>query len=201
MRKTILMPLVAIILASAVLLGVYNGLLGLRQARDEAELLSKMQTILPGSVSFEAEEYTGEDANIRSVYKGDTGYVVETVTYGYAGNITMLIGVSNEGKVTGLQIRQMQETWGLGAQALTDWEFLAQFLNTTGNVAIAASGADAFSSATQTPENEEAAAEEVYVDGISGATVTSKAIARSVNSAVAFVTGADAATQATKWGG
>ena len=201
MRKTILMPLVAIILASAVLLGAYNGLLGLRQARDEAELLSKMQTILPGSVSFEAEEYTGEDANIRSVYKGDTGYVVETATYGYAGNITMLIGVSNEGKVTGLQIRQMQETWGLGAQALTDWEFLAQFLNTSGNVAIATSGADAFSSATQTPEGEEPAAEEVYVDGISGATVTSKAITRSVNSAVAFVTGADAATQATKWGG
>ena len=201
MRKTILMPLVAIVLASAVLLGAYNGLLGLRQARDEAELLSKMQTILPGSVSFEAEEYTGEDANIRSVYKGDTGYVVETATYGYAGNITMLIGVSNEGKVTGLQIRQMQETWGLGAQALTDWEFLAQFLNTSGNVAIATSGADAFSSATQTPEGEEPAAEEVYVDGISGATVTSKAITRSVNSAVAFVTGADAATQATKWGG
>ena len=201
MRKTILMPFLAIILASAILLGAYNGLLGFRQARDEAELLSKMQTILPGSMTFEKEEYSGDDANIRSVYKGDTGYVVETVTYGYAGNITMLIGVSSEGKVTGLQIRQMQETWGLGAQALTDWEFLAQFLNTTGNVAIATSGADAFSGATQTPEGEEPAAEEVYVDGISGATVTSKAVARSVNSAVAFVTGADAATRATKWGG
>ena len=125
--------------------------------------------------------------------------MVNTVTYGYAGDITMLIGVSNEGKVTGLQVRNMQETYGLGAQALTDWEFLAQFLNTTGNVAIATSGADAFSSATQKTEGE-AAAEEVYVDGLTGATVTSKAIARSVNSAVAFVTGADVATEATKWG-
>ena len=201
MRKTILMPLVSLLVAAIVLLAAYNISLPARQARIQEELTAKMQTILPGSTTFTQEEYTGEDTNIRAVYKGETGYVVNTVTYGYAGNITMLVGVSNEGKVTGLQILQMQETWGLGAQALTDWEFLAQFLNTTGNVAIATSGADAFSSATQTPEGEEPAAEEVYVDGISGATVTSKAIARSVNSAVAFVTGADAATQATKWGG
>lgn len=198
MRKPILMPLLALVLAAGILLGAYNGLGAIRQARHEAELTAKMQTILPGSTVFTAEEYTGEDANIRTVYKGETGYVVETCTYGYAGNITMLIGVSNEGKVTGLQIRQMQETWGLGAQALTDWEFLAQFLNTTGNVAIATSGADAFSGATGTVE---AAGEETYVDGISGATVTSKAIARSVNSAVGFVTGADAVSEATSWGG
>lgn len=197
MHKSVLMPIVAILVASCILLGAYNGLLVFRQARDEAELKAKMQTILPGSSEFTQEEYTGEDSNIRAVYKGENGYVIQTVTYGYAGNITMLIGVSNEGKVTGLQIRQMQETYGLGAQALTDWEFLGQFLNTAGNVAIATSGADAFSVATQKP----AEGEEVYVDGISGATVTSKAIARSVNSAVAFVTGADATTQATKWGG
>ena len=198
MNKKILMPIVAIALACAILLGAYNGLLGIRQARDAAELTAKMQTILPGSQEFVPEEYTGEDTNIRSVYKGETGYVVETVTYGYAGNITMLIGVSNEGKVTGMQVRDMQETYGLGAQALTDWEFLAQFLNTTGNVSIATSGADAFSSATQKTEN--AAAEEVTVDGLTGATVTSKAIAKSVNSAVGFVTGADVVTEATKWG-
>ena len=198
MRKTILMPLVTLLLAAIVLLAAYNVSLPTRQARIQEELTAKMQTILPGSVTFTQEEYTGEDANIRAVYKGETGYVVNTVTYGYAGNITMLIGVSNEGKVTGLQVRDMQETYGLGAQALTDWEFLAQFLNTTGNVSIATSGADAFSSATQKTEN--AAAEEVTVDGLTGATVTSKAIAKSVNSAVGFVTGADVVTEATKWG-
>ena len=199
LRKTILMPLAALLVAAIVLLAAFNISLPARQARIQEELTAKMQTILPGSETFTQEEYTGEDANIRAVYKGETGFVVNTVTYGYAGDITMLIGVSNEGKVTGLQVRNMQETYGLGAQALTDWEFLAQFLNTTGNVAIATSGADAFSSATQKTEGE-AAAEEVYVDGLTGATVTSKAIARSVNSAVAFVTGADVATEATKWG-
>lgn len=200
MRKSILMPIVAIILASCILLGAYNGLSAIRQARDEAELTAKMQTLLPGSVNFTPEEYTGEDANIRTVYKGETGYVVQTVTYGYAGYITMLIGVSNEGAVTGLQVRQMQETYGLGAQALTDWEFLAQFLNTTGNVTVETSGVDAFSGATGTTGASGAEAE-TCVDAISGATVTSKAIARSVNSAVGFVTGADAVSEATSWGG
>jgi len=197
MRKTVWMPILAIILASAILLAGYNGLSGYRQARMEEELTAKMQTILPGSTAFLQEEYTGEDANIRAVYKGETGYVINTVTYGYAGNITMLIGVSNEGKVTGLQVREMQETHGLGGEALWNWEFLAQFLNTTGNVAIATSGVDAFSSAS----GESSAEAETYVDALTGATVTSKAIARSVNSAVAFVTGADVATEATSWGG
>jgi electron transport complex protein RnfG len=200
MRKSIAMPIVALILAAVILLTGYNALNGIRAAREEAELTAKMQTILPGSTAFTQEEYTGEDANIREVYKGETGYVVKTVTYGYAGNITMLIGVSNEGKVTGLQVRDMQETFGLGAEALTDWEFLAQFLNTTGNVTVGTPGqTDAFSSATGADTVAEG--EEVYVDAITGATVTSKAIARSVNSAVAFVTGADASSEATSWGG
>lgn len=200
MRKSVLMPLIALVLAAAVLLTGYNVIHGTRLAREEAELLEKMQTILPGSTAFTREEYTGEDANIREVYKGETGYVIKTVTYGYAGNITMLIGVSNEGTVTGLQVREMQETYGLGGEALTDWEFLAQFLNTEGNVTVGTPGqTDAFSSASGTTETAEGA--EVYVDAITGATVTSKAIARSINSAVGFVTGADASSEATSWGG
>ena len=200
MRKTIAMPIVALILAAVILLVGYNAANGIRAQREEAELLAKMQTILPGSVNFVQEEYTGEDANIREVYKGETGYVIKTVTYGYAGNITMLIGVSNDGAVTGLQVREMQETFGLGGEALTDWEFLAQFLNTTGNVTVGTPGqTDAFSSASGTTETLDG--EEVYVDAITGATVTSKAIARSVNSAVGFVTGADASSEATSWGG
>ena len=200
MRKSIAMPVVALILAAAILLAGYNILGGVRAAREEAELTAKMQTILPGSTTFVKEEYTGEDANIREVYKGETGYVVKTVSYGYAGDITMLIGVSNDGKVTGLQVRDMQETYGLGAEALVDWEFLAQFLNTSGNVTVGTPGqTDAFSSASGTTDVVEG--EEVYVDAITGATVTSKAIARSVNSAVAFVTGADVTSEATSWGG
>ena len=178
MRKSIAMPLIALVLAAVVLLAGYNFLEPYRQARIQEELNAKMQTILPGSETFTEEVYTGEDANIRTVYKGQTGYVVGTATAGYAGPIHMLIGVSNDGYVTGLQVRYMEETFGLGAEALSNWEFLAQFLRTEGDATVG--------------EN---------IDGISGATVTSKAIARSVNSAVAFVTGSDVDSGATSWGG
>ena len=39
------------------------------------------------------------------------------------------------------------------------------------------------------------------VDGVTGATVTSKGVVKAVNSAKAFVTGADVSSSATEWGG
>ena len=78
----------------------------------------------------------------------------------------------------GLVVRESHETYGLGNNALFDWEYLAQYLNTQGDA--------------QVGDN---------VDAITGATVTSKAITRCVNSAVAYVTGTDTDSGATSWGG
>ena len=39
-----------------------------------------------------------------------------------------------------------------------------------------------------------------YVDGLTGATVTSKTVQKCVSSAVAVVTGADTSSSATTWG-
>ncbi len=192
MKKTVLLPVLAIVLAAAVLLGLSFGLRNVAAQKAQAEHLRLMQTILPGSTEFTLEPYTGDDANIVSVHKGETGFVVETSVYGYAGDISMLVAVTKEGKVTGLVVLDLSETPGLGANALVDHEFLAQFLNTEGGVAIGA-GEDAVSSATSADAQET----EVYVDGISGATVSSKAIARSINSAAAYVTGADIESSAT----
>ena len=176
MRK-LLLPLAALLVAAAVLLAGYNLLLPVRQRVWQQELNEKMLALLPGSESFQQEEYTGDDSNVRAVYKAQNGYVVLTATQGYVDQIAVLVGVSNEGKVTGLQVRSSKETAGLGGQALTDWEFLRQFLNTDGSAAVGET-----------------------VDAIAGATVTSKAIARCVNSAVGFVTGADTSSGATSWG-
>ena len=137
-----------------------------------------MRTLLPGSTDFILEPYAGDDANIRTVHKGENGFVIETVTAGYAGDITLLIGVSNEGTVTGDVVREMSETLGLGANSLTDHVFLSQYLNTSGEAEVGTN-----------------------VDAITGATVTSKAITRCVNSAVVYVTGADTESGATSWGG
>lgn len=178
MKKTILQPILALILTAFLLWALSLALNGAANANAQKEHLRIMQTLLPGSETFTVEPYDGEDANIRSVHKGETGFVIETATQGYADEIVMLIGVSNEGTVTGLVVREMHETLGLGAEALTDWKFLAQFLKNTGDAEI---GTNA--------------------DAITGATVTSKALARCVNSAVAYVTGADVDSGATSWGG
>ena len=197
--KNILVPAIAIIAMAAVLLTVGMGTNSLRAGNIQKEHVEMMRTLLPGSENFVLEPYAGDDANIRSVHKAENGFVIETGVRGYAGEIIMMVGVNNDGHVTGLVIRDMQETWGLGGKALTDHEFLAQFLNTSGNVSIS-SNADAASFATS-EETSAAEGDTVEVDAVTGATVTSKAIARGVNSAVAVVTGADTASSATTWGG
>ena len=190
---------IAILVAALILFGTTYALQDTAARRAQEEHLWLMQTLLPDSTAFTVVPYDGEDANICSVHRADNGYVIETLTYGYADNIRMLIGVSNAGKVTGLVVREAYETVGLGNNALTDHVFLKQFLNSSGSFEIATNGADAFSGATGTAEAD--SGETVQVDGITGATVTSKAVARSVNSAVGYVTGADAVSSATTWGG
>ena len=133
-----------------------------------------MQSLLPGSENFTLEKYEGEDESIRSVHKGETGFVIEVATQGYADEIVMLVGVSNDGQVKGLVVRDIHETYQLGNRALTDVDFLAQYLNTTGDAQVGET-----------------------VDAITGATVTSKAVTRCVNAAVAYVTGTDTDSGAT----
>ncbi len=178
MKRTILLPIATIALSAVILAGTSRVLSGIATENGRREHLHIMQTLLPGSTTFTVEPYTGDDANIVSVHRGENGFVIETVTNGYVDEIRMLIGVSNDGKVTGLVVRESHETFGLGAQALTDTDFLAQFLNTSGEAEVGST-----------------------VDALTGATVTSKAITRAVSSAVAYVTGADASSGATSWGG
>ena len=192
-----LKPLISIGLAALILFGAVWGLKGIGEKNAQTCHVELMQTLLPGSEAFTLEPYDGEDPNIRSIHKAENGFVIETVTSGYAGEITMLIGVSSQGKVTGLVVQEAHETPGLGNNALTDHVFLSQFLNGSGEFTVAAAGADAFSGAT----GESASADASQVDAITGATVTSKAVVRCVNSAIAYVTGADVASGATEWGG
>ena len=188
---------IAILVAALVLLAATFGLNGIAAKRAQEEHLWLMRTLLADQeATFQVEPYAGEDETIRSVHKSEFGYVIETVTHGYADEMTVVVGVSNDGRVTGLVVLDAHETLGLGSKALTDHVFLSQFLNKSGTFTIG--NADAFSGATGEAAD---AGEEVWVDGITGATVTSKAVARCVTSAVAYVTGTDAASAATSWGG
>ncbi len=189
--------IITFIAAAAVLFGAAWGLNGIAEKRAQEEHLCLMQTVLPGSETFILEACDGADEAIRSVHKSDAGYVIETVTQGYADEITMLVGVDKTGTVTGLVVCQAHETLGLGSKILTDHGFLSQFLNESGSFTIGTTDADAFSGATGETES---TGDGIPVDGISGATVSSKAVARCVSAAVAYVTGADVNSSATSWG-
>lgn len=176
--KSIITSVIAIAVAAMILLGSGAGLSKVAAVNAEKELNEMLATLLPGNSSFAWEEYDGEDEMIQAVYKGETGFVIQTAAYGYAGDITMLVGVSNEGTVTGLVVRDLSESYGLGANALTDTEFLSQYLGTSGDAEVGTN-----------------------IDALTGATVSSKAVTRAVNAAVAYVTGADTTSSATTWGG
>ena len=177
MKKSIFQPIIVIVVSALFLFGMAWGTHGIASKQAQKEHLQIMQTLLPGSESFTVETYTGDDANIKSVHKSSEGFVIEVATNGYVDEIVMLVGVTNEGTVKGLVVREMYETVGLGGKGLTDWKFLAQFLQTSGEAEVG-----------------------VTVDALTGATVTSKAITRCVNSAVAYVTGTDIDSGATSWG-
>ena len=177
-QKQWLAPVAALLLAAVVLFLSRTVLSPIARENKEQELQSILSTLLPGAGSFTEEEYTGEDESISAVYKAENGYVVETVTAGYAGDITMLVGVYSDGSIASLVVRDMQETYGLGMGALSDVDFLSQFLWNGTSFTVG--------------EN---------VDALAGATVTSKAVAKAVTAASAFVTGADVSSGATEWGG
>ena len=177
-KNGFLMTVLVICAAALVLFCASNALRPMAKENLQEENQRIMQALLPGSTSFAEEIYDGDDAAIRAVFKGENGFVIETVTSGYAGDVVLLTGVSSDGTVTGVVVRQMQETYGLGDNARKDVEFLKQFLGTSGQAEIG-----------------------FNIDAMSGATVTSKAVTKAVNSAVAYVTGADVTSSATTWGG
>lgn len=175
MKKGLLIAIAEIVIVAALLFAVSSGLSDTAARNAEAERLEMMRTLLPGSVDFTEEVYEGEDEAIDWVFKAENGYVIQTTTAGYAGDVTLMVGVDNSGYVTGVVVREMNESAGIGAQAVTDDAFMAQFLNTNGNAEVG-----------------------VNVDALTGATVTSKTVTKGVNSAVAFVTGADVSSGATE---
>ena len=172
----LIVPMVAILLSALLLMCVATGLSGLRRKNAAQEQRETMEFLLPGSKTFTAEDEN--DDTIRAVWRGETGRVIETVVNGYAGEILLLVGVDDAGRVTGVTVRDLIETRGLGGEALHNMDFLRQFLGTNGNAEVG-----------------------VNVDALAGATVTSRAIARGVNAAAGYVTGVDTSSGATEWGG
>ncbi|MBQ7774564.1 MAG: RnfABCDGE type electron transport complex subunit G [Lachnospiraceae bacterium] len=107
----------------------------------------------------------------RDVSGNPVGYVVETTTHeGYAGDITLYAGITNEGMLNGISILSIAETPGLGMNAET--VLVPQFENVPANMF----------NYTKTGSSDPN-----VVDAISGATITTDAVCSAVNGAVYVV--------------
>ena len=135
--------------------------------------------VFPDGGDFQEIELDGSNESIAEAYTvmsggSEVGKCVLVDSQGFGGAIRMMVGVTNEGAVTGVSIVSMNETPGLGTKA-DDAEWLSQFALKTSPISVVKGQA--------TAENE--------IVAVSGATVTSKAVTAGVETAIAFAGGAN----------
>ena len=127
-----------------------------------------IEAVLPGG-GEKLDSFTDDTGLVRNVYTSDTGYAIEVTPAGFDGQITMMVGISNEGKVLGIDIISHTETAGLGAVAAAKTSagesFRNQFAGADSALAVSKDGGT--------------------IDAITGATITSRAVTAGVNAALA----------------
>ena len=163
---TLVAVLFAISAGVALLLGVVNMVTApVIAANEQVKNETAMAAVLPADTYTELS-YTGVDTTVNAVYQaGDEGYVVQVSPAGsFSGTLTIMVGVDNAGTVTGVEVVTHAETSGLGANA-TKADFRDQFVGASSDVSVTKDGGS--------------------IDAITGATITSRAVANGVNSAMA----------------
>lgn len=84
--KALIKPVAVLAAVFVLLLALSAGLAPTAAENAAAEQARLFDTLLPGGAPFTEEAYNGEDTAIAAVHRGSTGYIVETVTAGYAGD-------------------------------------------------------------------------------------------------------------------
>lgn len=145
-------------------------------SNEEITFQKSMQEVLDSSDKFEkidVGDYTPENGTtLNSIHKGNNGgYVVSTTcSEGYGGDIEVMVGITPQLEIKKVLIISMSETPGLGARADSP-DFLNQFTGSTKGLEVIKN--------SQPHHNR--------ISALSGATITSKAITKAVNSALEAV--------------
>ncbi len=130
--------------------------------------VSARLTVFPQAASF-GETKTEKEYTITSALdeSGNViGYVVVNSEKGYGGDVQVMTGVGVDGKVVGVDILNHSETAGLGANADKE-KFRDLFKGLTAGINVSKDGSG-----------------ENTVKALTGATITSKAVAKAVNIAI-----------------
>lgn len=128
--------------------------------------------VLPGvdTTSLESMEVDNAYADrILEIYQApEYGYAFRVSTQGYGGAVVIAVGIDVSGTVTGIQILEHSETPGLGANA-SNPSFTDQFIGKTETLTVVKGEASANT-----------------ISAISGATITSRSVTESVNTALTY---------------
>ncbi len=170
----ILMPVIvltAIATVMALLLGATNFLTEkpIEKLQKQAETTAvssviKAEEYKEGSLEFEGSKYTYYSAYDSGVL---IGYAFNVSANGYGGAVTSIVGVNIDGSISAVEITDLSgETPGLGQNAGKE-DFKSSFAGKSGEVTVVKG----------TPKDNE-------IKAVTGATITSKAVASSVNLAL-----------------
>ena len=136
---------------------------------NESKTQEAIEAVLPGGGAEVQIPTVDTEVSVAAVYEGENGYAVKVAPSGFGGSIEMMVGVDHDGKVLGISIIKHAETPSLGAVAAAKGSagenFRQSFVGLSGEVAVSKDGGEA--------------------DTISGATITSRAVAAGVNAALA----------------
>ncbi len=132
-----------------------------------------MNEVIPGG-SFEQVEFSDDSGLIQAVYTATVsgeyaGMCFEVSPNGFGGAIGLIVGVSPENTVLGVQVVSSTETSGLGSRA-SEPEWREQFVGKTGPLTV----------------QKNVASGENDILAISGATITSKAVTSGVQAALDY---------------
>ena len=140
---------------------------------NERKSQEAIMQVLPGGYEEEIVDFADGSGIVSRVYVGPNGYAIETTPMGFDNTITMMVGVSMEGKVMGIAIVSHTESAGLGAVAAgknaKGEAFRNQFIGVSGAVSVNKDGGE--------------------IDAITSATITSRAVCTGVNAALDCVKG------------
>ena len=165
-------------LAGLALSGVYSVTKSTIEEQELAKETEAYKVVCPDADSFAVAEgaqeaiaaMEGETTRVNKAYEakdaaGNTiGYALNVTSKGFGGNVTMAMGLTADGMITGISFTELNETAGLGMKA-DEPAFKEQFNGKSGALTLV--------KGTASGEQE--------ISAITGASVTSNAVINAVN--------------------
>jgi len=157
--RPILFLTLVVFIAVSVLSLTYQATKDTIEEQQDAKIKSTLQELFPALDTYECQD------SLYTIYSQDDtiGYAFLTSGKGYGGNIDIMVGLENKTTLKGILIISQQETPGLGNRITGDW-FTSSFAGLSlSDVFLKKDGG--------------------AIDGITGATISSRAVVDAVREA------------------